>query len=63
MRLKALWADKTPLQRTGCLQNNQNTTTTDPKKFDQSGPILGGVAVQFRLNGSETPEPHPHALH
>ena len=43
MKLIVLWADKKPLLKTGCLQKNQNTTTKDPKKFDQSGPILGGV--------------------
>ena len=43
MKLIVLWADKKPLLKTGCLQKNQNTTTTEPKKFDQSGPILGGV--------------------
>ena len=41
MKLKALQASKAPLVQTDSISNNQNTPTTEPKFFDQSGKLLG----------------------
>ena len=42
MKQNALNASKTPLLYTGCISYNQNTDTTGPKIFDQSGTFFGG---------------------
>ena len=44
MKLKALRSKEAPLLETDCFSNNQNTNSTEPINFDQSGTILGGGA-------------------
>ena len=40
--LKALRSNGKQVLQTNCFSNNQNTPSTEPINFDQSGTILGG---------------------